>query len=282
MRRLTFTHTWRLIFGLLFAAAVSISVQAQVSPITARCGDNDPPCMYPHKKVKDTSGATHEPPIGGGGGGGDKFHLDLPSGISLIRSGEDDDGYDAYNVITVDENGKPQTNEECERIYKAKVKNKMGKAESNDNDCHKRYKKIFSVLIVTEEVSETPLLDPEHSKPSPQPGDVSLWEYRLAKDQKTRLKLWLGKTQCNAPCRDIDSDPDIVITGTDEGLIQSKRKLGSRKDSGKHERRNSFFHPSDKARVVKWQIVELKDNKEIVLFQDEGDDSYYFYISFDH
>lgn len=238
MRIVNFLKIWWFFCYILFISLTSSVLYGQTVTPYCKPGDSNPAsyeCAF--KRVEDSGGKDHEPPVGGGVG---SMFFDIPKIIGLEKAGKRD-GYRVYKIVGT-------------------------QARDRHNNQHKKYIEIFNVVIMTEDEKTD--------------GEVTLHEYRLAKQTFAQLRLWLGE----GPNETLPDDPDIIISvdneGDNDGEILTLKRL-KHKRVGKKNRPNKFVRSSGNLRVVKWAITNSKGEK-ILNFGDENDDIYYFYVKFRH
>jgi hypothetical protein len=262
MRQLNFLIIGQICCGLLFIVLIVAPAYAQgpaPTPTPVLCPpeneetpDGNNVCAY--KRIPlDTVGTEHEPPVGAGGC---STFFDIPTGLLLKREGKEiipagkqkGTKYHRYNII-VD----PEIEEE--KRYERQKR----------HEPHEPYTGIRDILVMTEERAGK--------------GEIGLFLYNLALNSDAELKLWLAKESLEPePERWLNTEPDVIIRGKDEGLILSKEKIDD-ESRGKKYRKYRYVRSAKKLRVVKWEI-RYKDNGVVKTFSDQGDDLYYFYLKF--
>lgn len=144
------------------------------------------------------------------------------------------------------------------RYYKYKFARKTGE---------KPYFNLESIRVLTEKGDDS--------------GKVSFVEYAVPRDRISKLRLWLG---------DNTGEPDIIIEGANGGRISSVQPFDEHQTANppKRNRNKRYYFPDRNVRIVKWDIVDDRDevltdtSAENGMLAAETDDQYYFYIAFAH
>ena len=131
---------------------------------------------------------------------------------------------------------------------------------------HEDYTSIHKVLVICEAKSED--------------GNVLIEEFLPAPDDRAYLLLWIA----HRPIEGDPGEPDFILTGNNGGSILSRCAL-KWTEFDKLFRSDRFVGSDSDLRVVRWEIKEENsDSKQPgkTIWSREGDDLYYFWITFDH
>ena len=128
------------------------------------------------------------------------------------------------------------------------------------------YRAISSVQVITEEKGSR--------------GRIITDIYKMNESQHAKLGIWLAEEFTATPT----GQPNIIIDGDSGGAVRTDKKF-TFKNIKKTLKNKRAIHSTGDLRPIKWEIVDERGN--IITdgtnpFTAEGDDSYYFYISFFH
>lgn len=103
--------------------------------------------------------------------------------------------------------------------------------------------------------------------------DADFSVHNAAENENVKLKLWLSETK-DSPG---NAEPDVIIDGANGGSISTNILLEPAIKTNKKVRNSRLYYPNRAMSVVKWHLEGNTYDES-----GEGDDMYYFYISFHH